>query len=191
MSRRKTSSPFTLQDLGRFFNVLKDETDRAALVLGVAMIHEHLKAVLLKALGPHLPHKSGAEDPFVRGPQPLLESLSTCIHLAHRLHIIGPEAYREMHRLREMRNDCAHSWMAVDLMASPFREHIEHLAAGLGDSWKSFKDVSLPHLGATTRESLKLRLSITLFAASLWQMSTIGLAISFPIKGGERGFLGR
>lgn len=193
MGRRKSKEPFTLEHLAKFYGAVRDETDRAAVILGASMIHEHMKSLLVRTLRAFVPHKSGAEDPFFSGPQPLLESFSNCIHLAHRIHIIGPRSFKELHRIREMRNACAHSWDPPDLEASPYREYIDELGQGLGKTWESFKDSPLPDtmLGAKTRASLKLRLSVTMFAFAFWQMGDNKLPFLYYVAGGETGFLGR
>lgn len=157
--------------LNNFLAQIEGESDRAAVIVGAALLHDLLRSILLAALRPHVPAKSGAPDQLDAGPTSILGTFSGCIDLAHRLGLIGDGNYRDLHNVREMRNICAHkNWdKRIDLSQSPFKDRVEQLDRHLpGTALEMILNgAMLPVAGATTRSSLQLRLFLAVFATDL------------------------
>lgn len=167
-----------------FLERMATESDRAALILGVSLIHELLRMALVKALAPYVPHKSQAEDPFTDGPTPLLNSFSNCIHLGHRLGLLAEDLFKDLHRLRELRNDCAHAWTAIDLSASPTRDKIQVLARHVpGTTLENvIRETPLPAWGANTREALTIRLMLGLYIKAVKELSEKAARVTSSVQ---------
>jgi DNA-binding MltR family transcriptional regulator len=163
---------------------MQGESDRAAIVLGVAVAHDLLKQSVLKVLGPHVPLRSGAEDALAQGANAPLDSFAMCVHLAHRLGMLHDDVYKDLHRFREMRNECAHGWMAIDFTRSPFRDHATVLRRHLpGTSLEQvLESEQLPAFGAATREAFAVRMILSVYLHALQQLVDGSLPTRAPVR---------
>ena len=92
------------KEITAFLARLAHESERAAVVMGVALTDESLESTLLKLL---LPAKSKKDDLF--DPDRPIGSFGAKIRLAHRLGLIDDEFCSALDMLRKIRNDFAHS----------------------------------------------------------------------------------
>lgn len=88
------------------------QTDRGAAIIGAAWVEEELKAAIEAAVETD---KKAWDRLFRRGGP--LDSFSTKIDLARLLGVISPVVASDLHIIREIRNEFAHS--VLDLNSSP------------------------------------------------------------------------
>jgi DNA-binding MltR family transcriptional regulator len=87
-----------------FLARLADESERAAVVMGVALVDESLEDALVKLL---LPAKTNPDELFA--PDRPVGSFGARIRLAYRLGLVDDEFCSVLSMLRRIRNDFAHS----------------------------------------------------------------------------------
>ncbi len=87
-----------------FVQEVESQTDRGAAILGASWVEEELKAAIQSFLlgDPALYKKMFNQS----GP---LSSFSSCIDLARALGMCSSVIYGDLHRIRQIRNDFAHS----------------------------------------------------------------------------------
>ena len=90
-----------LFDLNDFSSRLRNESDRACIVLGAALIDAQLERLYLRRL------LGNSEDLLRRGAVP--RSLSDRIKMAHALGWISDDVLHDLELIRGIRNDFAHS----------------------------------------------------------------------------------
>jgi hypothetical protein len=90
------------QDL--FMTEFSKETPRAAVILSVAMLEQALETLLKIKLVPI----STTEDKLFDGPYAPIASFSAKIDLAYRIGLISLNLCRDLHLIRQIRNDFAH-----------------------------------------------------------------------------------
>ena len=107
---------------------LYQSNDRSMLIVGVTLIEDSLRSMVLAHLGPHA--KSSGDDPLFGRSRPL-STFSALIDVAHRLRLMDVNLHFVLHRLRLLRNECAHSSKLVALDSSPYSDHIAQLRSRL------------------------------------------------------------
>lgn len=88
-----------------FHAEFEKESDRAAVILSIAMLEQTLET-LLKT---RLVSISSSEDPFIEGQNAPISTFSAKINLAYRIGLISPQFSRDLHILRKIRNEFAHN----------------------------------------------------------------------------------
>ena len=114
-----------LSELKEFilFNLeFKDESDRAAVVLGVSNLDNLLYQLLEGFLQPN----TGKKDELLEGDSPL-STFSARIHMCYRLGLIDSEFTRALHLVRKIRNSFAHQVSGVSLQSGPQSDRIKDL----------------------------------------------------------------
>jgi len=89
-----------------FEREILDGNDRAAVLVGMAMIDAGLLDLLLAAMAPSV---EKGEDELVRRGQGPLATLSAKIDLGYRLRLITEAARSVLHGMRDIRNGCRSS----------------------------------------------------------------------------------
>jgi hypothetical protein len=87
-----------------YFEEFKSESDRACVILSSAMLDQTLANLLKKHLAPIATSKDG----FIEEPSGPIYSFSARIDLAHRVGLISTKFCRDLHKIRDIRNDFAH-----------------------------------------------------------------------------------
>ena len=134
----KLDSDPEFEEFRAFVMDLIGESDRAAVILGVAKIDTQLYQILQKVL---VPCASG-RDELLDGDSPL-SSFHSRIHLIYRLGLIDRQFAWALHSIRKIRNAFAHELAGVNLVTGPQRDRIRELAARLKaqDGWNEFKKI--------------------------------------------------
>ena len=118
-------------DLEQFLDSMVQESDRAAVIVGVAQLDAELERLLTK----HFLPSPESRDPLFEPERPL-GSFAAKIDLAYRLGLISTELTRALHLLRRLRNDFAHDPCSASLAdpkaANRVREIIEPLQQAPG-----------------------------------------------------------
>jgi hypothetical protein len=104
----------------------KNESDRAAVILGAAKLDYLLYQILYKFLLPNV----GSRDELLDGDSPLA-TFSSRINMCHRLGIIDAEFARALHLLRRIRNAFAHEMVGSKLDSGTHRDRVRELTAPL------------------------------------------------------------
>jgi hypothetical protein len=99
MSKSERSRQFQI-----FLKEFKKESDRACVILSAAMLDQSLAELLKKYLVPIATSK----DTFIEEPSGPIYSFSARIDLAHRVGLITTRFCRDLHKIRDIRNDFAH-----------------------------------------------------------------------------------
>lgn len=106
-----------------FVQEFRDETDRAAVVLGAAkldlIIYQILKAFLIPS--------AGSKDSLLDGNSPL-GTFSSKIDMMHRLGLIAPAFSRTLHLIRKIRNAFAHEVSGCSLQTGAHSDRVKELS---------------------------------------------------------------
>src|SRR5438477_6714803 len=81
------------------------ESDRASVIIAVAMLDQALEALLKRRLVP----TPVAHDSFIEGAYVPLSTLSSRIDLCFRMGLISSQFSRDLHLIRRIRNEFAHN----------------------------------------------------------------------------------
>jgi len=87
-----------------FREEFEKESDRACVILAVAMLDQALEALLKARLVP----TSSSKDGLLEGAYAPISTFSARIDLAHRIGLISTKFCRDLHIIRDIRNDFAH-----------------------------------------------------------------------------------
>jgi len=124
-----------------FVAEFREESDRAAVILGAAKLDLLLYQILQKALRPC----TSKSDELLDGDTPL-GSFSSRIAICHRLGILDEHLTRSLHLVRRIRNSFAHELSGSDLNSGAHRDRIRELISPLKDNdlYKSALDRYFP-----------------------------------------------
>lgn len=106
-----------------FKKEFEKESDRACVILSVAMLDQALEG-LLKA---HLVPISSSEDELLEGAYAPISTFNARIDLAHRIGLISARFCRDLHIIRRIRNDFAHNITGCSFEDSTVRNRIIEL----------------------------------------------------------------
>lgn len=112
-----------VDNFSAFAEEFKNETDRAAVVLGAAKLDFLLYQILNKYLIPN----TGSRDELLEGDSPL-STFSAKIHLVYRLGFIDAAFARALHLVRKIRNSFAHEVSGCSLLLGGHHDRIKELA---------------------------------------------------------------
>lgn len=118
------------EEIDRLIAEFRDETDRAAVVLGAAKLDLQLYQIIEQAL---LPAPTG-HDELLDGDAPL-STFSSRINLVARLGIIAADLARALHLIRKIRNAFAHELSGVSLSSGAHSDRVRQLIAPMVDNW--------------------------------------------------------
>jgi hypothetical protein len=117
----------SMKSVTEFIFEMKEENDRAAVIVGAANVDTLLRKLLEQSL---LPPKDRNKDEFLGGDSPL-STFSSKINLCYRLVLIDKEFCRLLHILRKIRNDFAHKIKGCDLNSPPHSDQVNELVKHL------------------------------------------------------------
>jgi DNA-binding MltR family transcriptional regulator len=129
MSKKKETSPAKypyISEFKEFINEFKNESDRAAVILGAAKLDYLLYQVLFKFLLPN-PNNN---DELLSGDSPL-STFSAKINMSYRLGLIDSEFSRALHLIRKIRNAFAHEMSNCKLDSGPHRDRVRELISSI------------------------------------------------------------
>ena len=120
-----------------FVKEFGNETDRAAVILGVAK----LDALLYQLLSKFLVSCPTSQDDLFDIEKPL-STFSAKINIAYRLGLINADFSRSLHLIRRIRNDFAHEISGCSLDQCPHRDRVDNLVGTfLCDEFYSFRKI--------------------------------------------------
>jgi DNA-binding MltR family transcriptional regulator len=96
-----------------FRHSLRNETDRGCALMAGEFLSNELAALLRR----RFVHDAKACDAVLEDANGSLASFSSRIEFAYLLGLIGPNARRELHLVRRIRNDFAHDYKPLDFNA--------------------------------------------------------------------------
>jgi hypothetical protein len=105
-----------------FVEEFKNESDRAAVVLGAAKLDSILAQILDRFMLPSL----SSTDELLEGDSPLA-TFSSRINACYRLGLISSEFAKSLHLVRKIRNSFAHETSGCSLMSGPHSDRIKAL----------------------------------------------------------------
>jgi hypothetical protein len=120
-----------------FIHEFRNESDRAAVILGAAKLDYLLLQIAAKFLLPNV----GSRDELLEGDSGLA-TFSSRIHFCYRAGLIDAEFVRALHMIRKIRNDFAHEVAGCNLNTGPHQDRIRSLAlpfSGLKE-YQRYKD---------------------------------------------------
>ncbi len=117
-----------------FVKEFKDESDRAAVILGASKIDQMLYMILEKYLVPCSVSKDELFDN--NGP---LGTFSSKINMCHRLAIIDDGFCRSIHMVRKIRNTFAHEVYGASLNSGSHKDRIKSLVAPIENHKESYQ----------------------------------------------------
>lgn len=101
----------------------KEESDRACVIVAVAMLDHALETLLKACLAP----ASSSEDELLEAIYAPISTFSARIDLTYRVGLISPQLRRDLHIIRKIRNDFAHNITSCDFDDSSVRGRIVEL----------------------------------------------------------------
>ena len=127
-----------VEEFIKLVNEFKNESDRAAVILGAAKLDILLYQLLSKFL---IPNTTGNDELF-DGDSPL-STFNAKINLAFRLGLIDKEFSRALHLIRKIRNSFAHEVSGVSLEVSGHSDRIRQLTMPLKEFnlFNDFRDL--------------------------------------------------
>lgn len=105
-----------------FVNEFKNESDRAAVILGAAKLDVLLYQLLQSFLRP----STSKSDDLLDGDSPLA-TFSSKITISHRLGLIDDTFCKSLHLIRKIRNSFAHEISGISLDSGSHRDRIKEL----------------------------------------------------------------
>ena len=123
MAKKKLDRP-SENGIQWMHELMEETSDRAAVIVGTAMIDDSLKSLLK---GWFCPSPIANEDGLL-GQERALSSLNARIRIAYRLRLIDLEFAEALHEVRELRNAYAHWTIAGQLNELHYRKLIISLA---------------------------------------------------------------
>jgi hypothetical protein len=105
-----------------FVTEFKEESDRAAVILGAAKLDALLQQILDRYLRPSLSNS----DELLEGDSPL-STFSSRINACYRLGLITPEFAKALHSIRRIRNSFAHELSGASLASGPQYDRLNSL----------------------------------------------------------------
>ena len=111
-----------------FIREFRKESDRASVILSVAMLDRALELVL-KA---HLVPTGSPEDSLLDGVYAPISTFNARIELAHRLGLISVKFCRDLHTIRKIRNAFAHNIEGCSFNDSSIRSRVFELMRSSG-----------------------------------------------------------
>lgn len=111
-----------------FVKEFQKESDRACVILSVAMLDRALETILKARLVP----TGSSEDEFLEGAYAPLSTFSARIGLAHRIGLISTKLCRDLHTIRKIRNDFAHNITGCSFEDTSVRSRIIELTRSSG-----------------------------------------------------------
>jgi hypothetical protein len=135
---QKIEVPEELKEYTKSFRVFvdefKEESDRAAVIIGTAKLDYSLYQILTKYLVPSVSNS----DELLEGDSPL-STFSARINICYRLGLIDSKFARALHLTRKIRNSFAHEVSGGKLDSGPHRDRIKELIAPFAQT-EAFKD---------------------------------------------------
>lgn len=119
-----------MNSIREFINEMKEDNDRAVVIIGVSNLETLLKKLVKKSLLQPFDKKN---DELLGHNSPL-STFSSNINLCYRLGVIDKESRQLLHMLRDMRNHFAHNIKNCDLNSPPHSDRVNELAKHLKDS---------------------------------------------------------
>ena len=117
--------------LTKWLTILNKEfgggSDRSCVISACSII-DHL---LGQTLNTFLVPNPTASDPLFSGPGAPLGNFSARIDMAFRLGLIGHRLSRDLHRLRQIRNDFAHSFESTTLSERKYQDKVNAVISSL------------------------------------------------------------
>lgn len=121
---KKSSEDHWIEEFSKFALDFKNESDRAAVILGAAK----LDIILFQILQNYLKPAPSGKDELLEGDSPLA-TFSSRINMCHRLGLITDEFARALHLIRRIRNSFAHEMSSVSLDSGAHKDRIRELVA--------------------------------------------------------------
>jgi len=116
------SADFDWDAFDKFVSEFKNESDRAAVVLGAAKLDTVLGQILDRYLLPTV----GGADELLEGDAPL-STFSARINICHRLGLITADFAKALHAVRRIRNAFAHELSGCSLDSGPQADRLKSL----------------------------------------------------------------
>jgi len=122
VTKKSSDSAFDWNSFAAFVDEFKEESDRAAVILGAAKLDTLLAQILERRLLP----SSASADELLDGDSPL-STFSSRINACYRLGLISADFAKALHLVRRIRNSFAHEVSGVSLGAGPHADRVKSL----------------------------------------------------------------
>jgi len=150
------------------------ESDRACVILSVAMLEQVLEDLIKGRLVP----TGSPEDSLLEGVYAPISTFNAKIELAHRLGLISTKFCRDLHIIRKIRNDFAHNIQGCSFEDSSARSRIVQLvhSSGFADRFPPIRKIYM--------EGTKGDFQMTV-SWMLWALTQLSLRVSAIEPAGE------
>lgn len=139
----------------------KNESDRAAVILGAAKIDYIAYETLRRALV----STPSANDELLDGDSPL-STFSSRINVLYRLGLIAPDFARALHLVRRIRNAFAHELSGCDLNSGAHRDRVRELYAPFA-RFETTQEIHKSFFGTHKGASAEFRIALAIIVLRL------------------------
>lgn len=129
VKKQKVDYRISLDEFNRFTEEFRNESDRAAVILGASQLDILLYQLIERFL---LPNPS-SKDELLDGDSPLA-TFSSRISICYRLGLINADFSRALHLIRKIRNSFAHEVSGVSFETGGHRDRVRELIAPFAPS---------------------------------------------------------
>ena len=150
-----------IREFEEFTREFKNESDRAAVILGAAQLDNFLR----KLLEGHLLPATGGSDELLEGDSPL-STFSARINICYRLGLISADFAKLLHIVRKIRNSFAHEVSGVSLNSGSHRDRIRDLIKPMQNNW-AFQWLLKNHFAGADTPATEFRSAIALLSIRL------------------------
>ncbi|MCM2358293.1 MAG: hypothetical protein NDI77_09100 [Geobacteraceae bacterium] len=123
MTAVKRANDINWHEYKSFVDEFKNESDRAAVILGAAK----LDLVMYQILQAYFVSAPGSKDELLDGDSPI-GTFSAKINILHRLGLIDSMSARLLHLVRRIRNSFAHEVSGCTLLSGSHSDRVKELA---------------------------------------------------------------
>ena len=121
-----------------FMSEFEKETDRAAGIVGAAILDSTLESVLKSRL---VKSPQAKNDSLFDGPNPPLSSFGSRIDIAYRLGLISEEMSKVLHIVRRIRNSFAHDLVNCDFNNPQMASLVRNLTTAVFKGRKKYRAI--------------------------------------------------
>lgn len=144
-----------------FAKEFREESDRAAVILGAAKLDLMLYQILIKVLFPN----ASSNDDLFDGDAPL-STFSAKIHLCYRMGVIDSDLARSLHLIRKIRNSFAHEVAGCILDSGSHRDRVKELIAPF-EIYDGFEEMKKSGFGSQSSYSIYFRAALAIILLRL------------------------
>jgi hypothetical protein len=171
-SRKKEPRDRYFESFELFIHEFKNETDRAAVIVGAAKLDLVMYQILQRFFLP----SPRSDDELFEG-ESQLSTMNAKINILYRLGIIDADFAKALHLVRKIRNDFAHDISGCDLSSGSHRNRVRELFAPF-EAYPKVEEAQQLFFKNSTGPSADFRTILAILAAQLEILCSVTKVVS-------------